>query len=209
MGQPAAEDNESCCCCRCCRAASASGQIDGRPTAALKIIGVRRIGRSDASGADFSSAGEPLVGGGRLATCRNSSWLRQLHGATAQPISQTHSRFHPVPTQPVFSPLCERFPGAAEETVPAEPVLRPAPFKGGGAPIEPTPTAPLPEEVLAPRSSPKKTGRATEIPRRLGIASGAQQVPSWIFSTPTPYTEPPRISQAQVPAGQQGREVRR
>jgi len=132
------------------------------------------------------------------------------HAAAAiQPVSQDHSRFHPVPTRPVFSPRGCPLPGVFEASVPVESVAPPPPIEGSPQPINIQVPAPLPEEIPAPKSSPRKEDRVTQALGRPAVAWRSSQGPSWIFSTSTPCADPPIYRAAQSPAEQEGPTVRR
>jgi hypothetical protein len=104
---------------------------------------------------------------------------------------QEHSRYHPLPTQPVFSPRVDDLVLMAGS---------PARGKSGGAARIQTPP-PMPEEpqeTTAP--SAKEDDRTTRAPRPLATPSSqsqrsarqaAKQPSSWVFAPPAPLQQPP------------------
>ena len=90
-----------------------------------------------------------------------------------------HPRFHPVPTQPVFSPRPEGQLAMADEVYGDAP-RPPAGKRGNAARTETPPVPPEPEAIPAP--SPTKEDWKSRGPGKPGAARDGQ---SWIFSPST------------------------
>jgi hypothetical protein len=134
-------------------------------------------------------------------TCHTCGRVRSgdAHGDTAgvvPPGVQEHSRYHPLPTQPVFSPRVDDLTPMAGN---------PARGKSGGAARVQT-TAPMPEEpqeTVVP--SAKEDDRTTRAPRPLATPSSQQstrqatkQPSSWVFA-PRAGIQPPPAPEPELP----------
>ena len=91
-----------------------------------------------------------------------------------------HPRFHPVPTQPVFTPRCDMMaatPGNrgmdSLESDPSNPMLRPIPSTPGGRP----------EEIPVPLPALPRTEQGASVPAQLVKTSPESS--SWLFASPT------------------------
>jgi hypothetical protein len=121
--------------------------------------------------------------------------------------SQDHSRFHPVPTRPVFAPLL------TEPTFLPPNQLQPMPK--GTAPLEndppdnTAPLPPLPELIPAPLPEP--------LPKHSSTLSQLQpstrkSSPSWVFTAsavPPPPVRPPELVLEKVNPGQDSNRLMR
>lgn len=127
--------------------------------------------------------------------------IRRVWGDLGQPLRARidarryrHPRFHPVPLQPVFSPLCGEPPVADLGTVPGDSHV-PAMPPGEGAPqIEIILPAPTPEGMTPPKAEPQQRDRVTRSPGQLQTAS---RPGSWIFYPPMPRRPAPSIPPSQ------------
>jgi len=115
---------------------------------------------------------------------RTAGRLSRLGARGGKPICYNHSRFHPVPSRPVFSPRIPQFLSICGETGPEH--LResmsvespPSDFPGRG-PIN-VPNAPEPEVIPTPSTTPGLDGE----PRVPKGADTASQGSSWVFNSP-------------------------
>lgn len=129
-------------------------------------------------------------------TCHTCGRVR--HGETAgvvPPGIQEHSRYHPLPTQPVFSPRVDDLMPMAGEP--------PRGKSGGAARVKLTP--PMPEEPQeTPAPTAKEDERTTRAPRPLVTPSSqssrsvAKQPSSWVFGSPVPLQQP-RAAEPELP----------
>jgi hypothetical protein len=120
---------------------------------------------------------------------------RARHGnaaaAVVPPGTQSHSRYHPLPTQPVFSPRVDDLVPMADE-----PIMG----KSSGA-TQVQPTAPMPPESQEPPApNAKADERTTRAPRPLATPSSqsqrsatqtTKQPSSWVFSPSASPPQPP------------------
>ena len=136
-----------------------------------------------------------LISGLCLALCGCHHLAARRHET---PVEQDHSRFHPVPTQPVFTPrddACGEMPAGV---VPGGP--------GSGSPqgeVVPAPAAPVPTGKDFSSRGGIKAEAAGEVPQRLPDTNAKiADRRSWIF-TPTkqekPRERPDKIFQNMLP----------
>jgi hypothetical protein len=143
----------------------------------------------------------------------------QMHPTSGTPLppgAQSHSRFHPVPTQPVFlaRPDClpellgEPLNGeTAPEPIPPGPATSPATSKiniilpgPGEIKSDMLLPAPGPDDVFAVEKNLRQAPAMGE-PHHLAISSNTASAKSrsWIFTPPAPPRENP-VSDARLPA---------
>jgi hypothetical protein len=96
------------------------------------------------------------------------------------------ARFHPVPTQPVFSP-------------------RPSDVKATSLQDDSEPNAPEPEEIPAPPPS-VPVNKSASSPRQLDVPA---EPPSWIFSSPPEHQRSDSLTDAPSPSRSAERTARR
>lgn len=125
-------------------------------------------------GADQPS---PAVGGHRLCPKCGKPIPEGENGEGAVGY-YNHPRFHPVPTQPVFTPRCDMTAASpcnhGMDLLPdsPKPMLQPAPSAPGTHP----------EEVPVPSPAQPSTGQGTSVPGQL--AAALTESSSWLFSSP-------------------------
>jgi len=161
-------------------------------------------------GCGEASAGQPIgyevpcptgahvtpVPGRRCLVCSNCG--RHASSATAEVGYQNHSRFHPVPTRPVFSSRDNEQSDVVSATALQEMLAPGKAATGGPSSIRITPPAPVPEEIKAPRPEPKSRDRVTQAPRRLDTAENSS---SWVFGSPEPGKTELKFGARPKPAG--------
>ena len=128
---------------------------------------------------------------GRCHTCGRAMHGNAAAGTSPPPGTQSHSRYHPLPTQPVFSPR-------VDDLVPM--TDQPGIGRSGGA-TRVQPTAPMPNQPQEPAApSAKEDERTTRAPRPLATPSSqsqrsttqtAKQPSSWVFSPSASPPQPP------------------
>jgi hypothetical protein len=119
---------------------------------------------------------------------------RARHGETAgadPPGVQEHSRYHPVPTQPAFSPRVDELAPLADSPAHDR--------SGSAAPVQMTPPMRTkPQETTVPNAN--EDDRTTRAPRPLATPSSqsqgatpqaARRPSSWVFVPPAPLKQPP------------------
>ncbi len=90
-----------------------------------------------------------------------------------------HPRFHPVPTQPVFTPRCDMMAampgnqGMDSLPGPPQPMLRPVPSTPGKSP----------EEIPVPLPALPRTEQGASVPGQL--ATAPPEGSSWLFPSPS------------------------
>jgi len=147
----------------------------------------------------------PIVQKAREAVSCIRAELQPPAGTPLPPGVQSHSRFHPVPTHPVFLPRidCEPVSGALIAPQPDVEMIPP----GTASPqTQLSPSAPVPEDVPGSQTDtgPDRvtdTGRdrVTGTGSRDAGAAASEGSRSWIFTTPAKLYESPVVA-ARLPA---------
>jgi hypothetical protein len=140
----------------------------------------------------------PIVQKAREAVSCIRAELPPAVGTPLPPGVQSHSRFHPVPTHPVFLPRTDCEPVAPGALVSPEPGVELIPPGTALPQIQPSPPAPMPEDVPATQTD-TRHDRVTGSGKQVTGAAASGGPRSWIFTPPAMPQESPVIA-ARLPA---------